>query len=329
MSLLQLFGINLVNTRKFVWQAIFFLTLSVSLQAQPYATKYYDANGKEVVKEQAYYVAIGTIPGGKNYFVGKVVEKYVSNKKIKAKRTYDQTGKPTGVTTEYFENGQMKEKYQLKNGYVFGGYVSWYPNGQKELEREYTAYSNATEINHRTYNHWDSLGNQLAKDGTGALVEYHTDYTVAANGKIYKGNRSGTWKGYYPNGNTFYTEKYKNGELISGKSILTDSSEYSYTQINQLPAPKIGFAEYYKRLTKAMRYPKSAKKIGLQGTVHIAYTVSDSGQIADYYVLKSLSEDCDNEALRMFEEVPVEWIAGTSRGNPKSYILTLPVSFKL
>ncbi|MEO9801655.1 MAG: TonB family protein [Reichenbachiella sp.] len=304
-------------------------TVHTHVLGQTSSTLYYDQNGNQVLENNAYYKAIGTIPQGKNYFVGKMVEKYISNNKIKAKKTFDKTGMQIDVGTEYFENGQVKEKYQLKNGHIFGGYVSWYPNGQKELERQYTAYSTSTEINHLTYNFWDSLGNQMVKDGMGNLIEYYSDFSVAAKGKIFKGMRSGTWKGYYANANSFYVEKYKNGELLQGKSTLPDSTKFSYTQINTLPAPKIGFPKYYEKLTKEMNYPKSAKKIGLQGTVHIAYTISETGQVTNHYILKSLSEDCDREALRIFREVAVEWNPGTSRGNPKSFILTLPVSFKL
>lgn len=297
--------------------------------SQTYDTKYYDTQGNEVPKAQAYYVAIGKIPEGKNFFVGKMVEKFVSNQKLKAKKTFDEDGIQIGVGVEYHENGQVREKYQLKNGHIFGGYVSWYPNGQKELEREYTAYTSDNTINHLTYNFWDSLGNQLVIDGKGDLIDYYSDYSVAAKGKVYKRMRVGTWKGYYPNGNRFYVEKYKSGELISGTSTLPDSTKFEYTQINTLPSPEIGFAKYYQKLTKEMRYPKSAKKLGLQGSVLIAYTVDGKGQVTDHYVIKSLSPDCDQEALRIFREVPVEWIAGNSRGIPKSFVLTLPVSFKL
>jgi len=305
------------------------LFIHASGLAQQYTTKFYDLAGNEVPKDQAYYVAAGKIPTDGDYFVGKVVEKFVSNKKIKAKKTYDETGMQTGIGVEYFKNGQVKEKYQLKHGYVFGGYVSWYPNGQKELERQYTDYSSLTEINYLTYNFWDSLGNQLVKDGTGNLVEHYADFGVAAKGRVYKGMRSGTWKGYYTNGNSFYVEKYKNGELTQGNSTQLDSTKYRYTKINAFPAPVTGFEKYYEKLTKEMNYPKSAKKIGLQGSVHLAYTISKEGLVTDFYVVKSLSKECDQEALRIFREVTIEWNAGTSRGNPKSFVMVLPVSFKL
>ena len=297
--------------------------------AQPSRTLYFDEAGNPVDQKTAYYSATGSMPAGKNYFVGKITEKFMSNGKTKAKKTYDKSGQQTGIGIEYYESGQLKEKYQLKNGHIFGGYVFWYPNGVKALEREYTGYSTSTEINHRTYNAWDSLGNQVVKDGMGNLVEFYYDLSISAKGKIYKGMRSGTWKGYYPNGNLFYTEKYKGGELVSGSSIKLDSSKHNYTQINVLPTPEIGFPKYYEKLTKEMKYPKSAKKIGLQGTVHIVYTINKNGQVSDYYIIKGLSADCDQEALRIFRETPVEWIPGTSRGNPQSFILSLPVSFKL
>lgn len=318
-----------LTNHKLLTFLIFSLVIHGLCQAQSNQTLYYNKAGQATDKRTAYYSATGSIPSSKNFFVGKVIEKFISNGKTKAKKTYDKSGQQTGIGVEYYESGQVKEKYQLKNGHVFGGYVFWYPNGTKALEREYTGYSTATEINHRTYNAWDSLGNQTVKDGMGNLIEYYEDLSISAKGKIYKGMRSGTWKGYYPNGNSFYTEKYKGGELVSGSSTKLDSTKHTYTQINILPSPSIGFPKYYEKLTKEMKYPKSAKKIGLQGTVQIAYTVDKNGQIADYDIIKGLSPDCDMEALRIFEETPVEWNVGTSRGNPQSFILSLPVSFKL
>lgn len=306
-----------------------FLLSQVVSSAQPTTTKYYNALNQEVEKDQAYYFTIGNIPPDKNYFVGKVIEKFISNNQTKARKTFDDSGMQVDVGVEYYENGQVKEKYQLKNGHIFGGYVFWYPNGVKGIEMEYTGYSTSTAINHKTYNAWDSLGNQTVKNGMGDLIEYHNDWSISAKGKIYKGMRSGTWKGYYPNGNLFYVEKYKGGELISGTSTKLDSTAYRYTQINQLPSPKIGFPKYYQKLTKEMNYPKSAKKSGLQGSVHIAYTINQNGQVSDYNIIKSLSPECDQEAIRIFVQTPVEWNVGTSRGNPKSFILSLPVSFKL
>ena len=306
--------------------AIFIDNLSFGQNA---TTLYFDIEGKSVNKTESFYQITGTIPPGKSHFVGKVIEKYTSNNAIKAKKTYNESGQQTGVGVEYYKNGQEKEKYQLKNGHIYGGYVFWFPNGINGLEREYIDYSTATEINHKTYNAWDSLGNQTVKDGMGNLEEYHSDLTLAATGKIYKGMRTGTWQGYYSNGNKFYTEKYKGGELISGESIRLDSSKFSYTHINILPSPKIGFIKYYEKLTKDLRYPKEAKKIGLQGTVHIAYTIGKNGQVISRHIIKNLSRECDIEALRLFDENPVEWNPGTSRGNPKAFILSLPVSFKL
>ncbi|SMD32939.1 TonB protein C-terminal [Reichenbachiella faecimaris] len=327
MSLFQKLPISLVAIKISIF--ITFLLIQGASFAQPTTTKYYNAVGQEVEKAQAYYLAIGHIPLGKDHFVGKVTEKFISSNRTKAKKTFDQAGIQEGVGIEYYENGQVKEKYQLKNGHVFGGYVLWFPNGVKALEREYTGYSTATEINHKTYNAWDSLGNQVVKNGMGDLIEYHNNLSISARGKIYKGMRSGIWEGFYSNGNLFYTEKYKGGELVSGTSTKLDSSKYTYTQINTLPSPKMGFPKYYEKLTKAMNYPKSAKKIGLQGTVHIAYTIDHMGEVSHYYIIKGLSPDCNQEALRIFEEIPVEWNPGTSRGNPQSYILSLPVSFKL
>lgn len=306
-----------------------FLLIQQTTLAQSTTTKYYDIQGQEVEKDQAYYFAMGHIPAGKNYYVGKVTEKYVSSNKPKAKKTFDDSGMQIDVGVEYYENGQVREKYQLKNGHIFGGYVLWYPNGVKALEREYTGYSSATGLNHKTYNAWDSLGNQTVKDGMGELVEYYSNMALSAHGRIHKGMRSGIWKGYYPNGNRLYTEKYKGGELVSGTSTTLDSAKFNYTQITTLPSPKMGFPKYYEKLTKEMKYPKSAKKLGLQGSVQIAYTVDKNGQIVDHYIFKSLSPDCDQEAIRIFEETPVEWNPGTSRGNPQSFVLSLPVSFKL
>ena len=57
-----------------------------------------------------------------------------------------------------------------------------------------------------------------------------------------------------------------------------------------------------------LRYPVSALREQLQGTVVIGYTVDANGHTRDYTVENSLSPDCDQEVWKALQKLPDNWI---------------------
>jgi protein TonB len=77
-------------------------------------------------------------------------------------------------------------------------------------------------------------------------------------------------------------------------------------------------------LTRNMKYPEASRQARKQGHVFVGFKVDRTGAIKDPYILSSVSEDIDAEALRLVGIMPT-WTAGTISGKPvdKNYVLEI------
>lgn len=77
-----------------------------------------------------------------------------------------------------------------------------------------------------------------------------------------------------------------------------------------------------------MVYPQSALDAGKQGKVIVQFVVKSDGTIGETKVVRSKSEDLDNEALRIVRSLP-RFTPGKLSGVPTDVWYTLPIVFKL
>ena len=75
-----------------------------------------------------------------------------------------------------------------------------------------------------------------------------------------------------------------------------------------------------------VKYPEAARVKQLSGSVLVTATVNADGTVTDPVVAKSLSPECDAEALRV---VPLMtgWQPAMRRGHPLAMLIQLPVPF--
>ena len=75
-----------------------------------------------------------------------------------------------------------------------------------------------------------------------------------------------------------------------------------------------------------VRYPAAARAQELSGSVLVTATLSVDGRVSDPKVARSLSPECDAEALRV---VPLlaGWQPAMRRGRPVAMLIQLPVPF--
>ena len=75
-----------------------------------------------------------------------------------------------------------------------------------------------------------------------------------------------------------------------------------------------------------IHYPAAARAQNLSGTVLVTATLNADGSVTDPKVAKSLSPECDAEALRV---VPLltGWQPAMRRGRPVAMLIQLPVPF--
>jgi protein TonB len=89
-----------------------------------------------------------------------------------------------------------------------------------------------------------------------------------------------------------------------------------------------GPAECMKFLSKNIRYPKTAWKNKVQGRVIVQFWVETDGSISDVKVVKGVSWDLNDEAIRVVKSMP-NFKPGTVGGEPARIQFTLPIIFRL
>jgi antitoxin component YwqK of YwqJK toxin-antitoxin module len=136
-------------------------------------------------------------------------------------------GLPSGIWSEYYQNGQKKAQgpYKVDDGYdqgrKYGLWKFWDDKGAKTEERKYT--NDFFEY----WNGWDSIGKQILKHGVGYLEEYYPNHKIKAAGEIKSGKRWGNWREWYSNGRI--REEYKYEAWPTGDS---DTAFYKFVLIN-------------------------------------------------------------------------------------------------
>ena len=77
-----------------------------------------------------------------------------------------------------------------------------------------------------------------------------------------------------------------------------------------------------------LKYPIAAKTAGLEGLVVVKFVVAENGSIQDAAIKKGIGGGCDEEALRVVQQMP-NWTPGVKDGKPVATELTLPFQFAL
>ena len=79
-------------------------------------------------------------------------------------------------------------------------------------------------------------------------------------------------------------------------------------------------------------YPEEAKKQKIEGLVVVKFIVNMYGDIEEPIVITSLGYGCDEEVIRLVEEMnnmSESWTPGKQRGRKVDVYFTLPIRFKL
>ncbi len=79
--------------------------------------------------------------------------------------------------------------------------------------------------------------------------------------------------------------------------------------VERLPEYPGGMSAFVQWLTKNLRYPITAQRRKVQGTVLVAFIINKDGSITDLKVIKSASAELDREALRVLRMMPAARIS--------------------
>lgn len=98
--------------------------------------------------------------------------------------------------------------------------------------------------------------------------------------------------------------------------------------VEDLPKYPGGAVEFMKWLTRNLQYPASARSRKIQGKVVAVFYVEKDGHVTGISITKSLSPECDREALRVLRKMP-NWEPGIQNDQPCRTKVSIPIVFKL
>ena len=101
-----------------------------------------------------------------------------------------------------------------------------------------------------------------------------------------------------------------------------------FTVAEQNPEFVGGSKELYKWLASKIKYPKAAQRANVSGRVFVKFIVEDDGSISDVIILKGIGFGCDEEAVRVVQNMP-KWNPGIQNGRPVAVYYNMPIVFNL
>jgi TonB family protein len=121
------------------------------------------------------------------------------------------------------------------------------------------------------------------------------------------------------------------GHIALEKEQIFDSAgirEHFFVLVDQMPQFPGGEAALATYLQTALRYPETARKAGVEGTVSVSFVIEENGQISSVRVHYGPGQGIDEETIRVISEMP-PWLPALQDGIPVRAVLTMPVTFRL
>ena len=117
------------------------------------------------------------------------------------------------------------------------------------------------------------------------------------------------------------------GDVQSNSTTPTVTKDTVYSFVEKMPEFPGGEKEVVKFLSQTMKFPEEAQKKGEHGKVIVQFVITNTGKVENAKVLKGVSPDLDNEALRVIGLLPA-WIPGEQNGEKVSVYRIIPIMFQ-
>lgn len=119
---------------------------------------------------------------------------------------------------------------------------------------------------------------------------------------------------------------------VMGQENVTNSEENSdnnvYSIVETMPEPEGGLNNIYSFLANNTKYPKTAIDKNISGLVIVEFVVEKDGSISNPVVKRSLSPECDAEAVRVVKSMP-NWTPAKMGDKTVRCRYALPIRFLL
>ncbi|GAA0879534.1 energy transducer TonB [Algoriphagus jejuensis] len=117
-------------------------------------------------------------------------------------------------------------------------------------------------------------------------------------------------------------------EVVIAEAPVVEKADEIFDVVETQPNPPGGMSGWNQYLSKNLKYPTQARRMGIEGTVIVVFVINTDGSIQDVEVLRGIGGGCDEEAVKVVQEAP-KWEPGKQRGRPVRTRMRLPIRFKL
>ncbi|WP_192823158.1 energy transducer TonB [Rufibacter sp. LB8] len=204
-------------------------------------TVFFDANWQVTEKPEAAFIRVGKLDTLAHTFHGTVTDYYVSGAPL-MQVAYVANIKE-GVFSLYYSTKQLAQQGIFLNDKRAGAWNYFYPDGKPWQTLEFL------DDNFKVINYYDSTGQQLVKEGTGAWQNSlqakvgAKNVSMQVSGNWADGKKVGTWFATQPTGEKVFEEEFENGSLVKGKVYDQTSGKmvYQYKDKEQEKVMPLGF----------------------------------------------------------------------------------------
>lgn len=116
--------------------------------------------------------------------------------------------------------------------------------------------------------------------------------------------------------------------VVVGYAKEKETSQEEFELVEVMPEFPGGNVELRRFILMNLRYPEKAMKEGIQGKVFVYFTIDENGKVVHPKVMRSISPELDEEALRVVKLMP-DWKPGMQSGKAVATDYVVPVEFKL
>ena len=175
--------------------------------------------------------------------------------------------------------------------------------------------------------YYDSTGKRWQYEGS--YLTYHEDGKPKINGSFTKGKLNGELTTWHANGQLKRKDEYVLDSLISGHCYTASGQDTAWFPFYISIRYGNDATEISRFIARNIKYPKSALRTGIQGTVQIQFFVEKDATLSHIKIRRSVSPEIDEEALRVFNSVPARWKPALEDGEPQRGYGMLPILFRL
>jgi len=124
------------------------------------------------------------------------------------------------------------------------------------------------------------------------------------------------------------TEETVIEDIVFEEAPAEEIVDEVFTIVEDQPEYPGGMAAFYKYVGDNMKYPSTARRMGIEGRVYVQFVVDKVGNVTEVKAVKGIGAGCDEEAERVLRQ-SAKFKPGKQRGRAVKVRMVLPIIFRL